>query len=73
MFRNKSPYIPWLKEHIIKNYDYTCAAEFSTFQKQFKAITPQGLIKHGMSLNEKDDRFSLHDKNRFVLGWDNQE
>lgn len=72
-FRNKSSYIPWLKEHIIKNYDYACVTELTTFQKQFKAITPQGLIKHGMSLNEKDDRFSIHDKSRFILGWDNQE
>ena len=72
-FRNKSPYIQWLKEQIIKNYDYSCVKELSVFQKQFKAITPQGLIKHGMSLNEKDDRFSIHDKNRFILGWDNQE
>lgn len=72
-FKNKSPYLPWLKEHIIKNYDYACVDELSTFQKQFKAITPQGLIKHGMSLNEKDDRFSIDDKNRFILGWNNQE
>lgn len=72
-FRNKSPYVPWLKEQIIKNYDYSCVSELSIFQKQFKAITPQGLMKHGMHLNEKDDRFSIHDKNRFILGWDNQE
>lgn len=72
-FRNKSPYVPWLKEQIIKNYDYSCVKELAVFQKQFKAITPEGLIKHGMSLNEKDDRFSIHDKNRFILGWDNQE
>ncbi len=72
-FRNKSPYIQWLKEQIIKHYDYSCVEELAVFQKQFKAITPQGLIKHGMNLNEKDDRFSIHDKNRFILGWDNQE
>lgn len=72
-FKDQSPYIPWLKEQIIKQYDYACVKELSVFQKQFKGITPQGLIKHGMSLNEKDDRFSIDDKNRFILGWDNQE
>src|SRR3990167_94818 len=72
-FKSKSPYVSWLKEQIIKNYDYACVEELSVFQKQFKAITPQGLIKHGANLNEKDDRFSLQDKNRFVLGWDNRE
>lgn len=72
-FKNKSSYVPWLKEQIIKNYDYSCVKELAVFQKQFKAMTPQGLIKHGMHLNEKDDRFSIHDKNRFILGWDNQE
>lgn len=72
-FKNKSSHVPWLKEQIIKNYDYACVSELSDFQKQFKALTKQGLMKHGMHLNEKDDRFSIHDKNRFILGWDNQE
>ena len=72
-FKNKSRYVPWLKEQIIKNYDYLCVKELSVFQKQFKAITPEGLIKHGMSLHEKDDRFLIHDKNRFILGWEPQE
>jgi uncharacterized protein YPO0396 len=72
-FNNRSPYTPWLKGQIIKHYDYSCVKDLSVFQKQFKAITPQGLIKHGMHLNEKDDRFSIHDKNRFILGWNNQE
>jgi uncharacterized protein YPO0396 len=72
-FRNNSPYIQWLKEQIIKQYDYSCVEELSVFQKQFKAITSQGLIKHGLHLNEKDDRFSIQDKNRFILGWNNQE
>lgn len=72
-FRNQSPYITWIKEQIIKHYDYACVTELSAFEKQFKAMTPQGLVKHGMSLNEKDDRFSVHDKNRFILGWNNQE
>jgi len=72
-FSKQSPYISWLEEQIIKNYDYSCVNELSVFQKQFKAITPQGLIKHGISLNEKDDRFGSHDKSRFILGWDAQE
>lgn len=72
-FRNQSPYISFVKEEIIKRYDYACVEKLSAFKKQFKAITPQGLIKHGVNLNEKDDRFSLEDKNRFILGWDNQE
>ncbi|MCW5588334.1 MAG: hypothetical protein KIT27_01600 [Legionellales bacterium] len=72
-FRNQSSYTPWLKEQIIKHYDYACVSELAAFQKQFKAITPQGLIKHGFSLNEKDDRFSIEDKSRYILGWDNQE
>jgi uncharacterized protein YPO0396 len=72
-FNNRSTYTPWLKGQIIKHYDYSCVKDLSVFQKQFKAITPQGLIKHGMHLNEKDDRFSIYDKNRFILGWNNQE
>lgn len=72
-FREASPYAAWLQDKIIKDYDYACVTELSIFQKQFKAMTSQGLIKHGMSLNEKDDRFSIQDKNRFILGWSNQE
>lgn len=72
-FKPRSTYTTWLKDQIIKNYDYTCVKDLSAFQKQFKAITPQGLIKHGANLNEKDDRFSIKDKSRFILGWDSQE
>lgn len=72
-FRDQSAYTPWLKEQIVKQYDYACVKDLSVFQKQFKAITPQGLIKHGLSLNEKNDRFAIDDKNQFILGWDNQE
>lgn len=72
-FKSQSPFTPWLKEQIIKQYDHACVNDLSTFQKQLKAITPEGLIKHGATLNEKDDRFSIHDKSHFILGWDTRE
>lgn len=72
-FKPRSSYTAWLKEQLVKNYDYACVKDLSAFQKQFKAVTPQGLIKHGVNLNEKDDRFSIQDQSRFVLGWDSQE
>ncbi len=37
-----------------------------------KAITRAGQIKGGGGRHEKDDRFRIDDRSRYVLGWSNQ-
>src|SRR6185436_3518291 len=42
------------------------------FRRLPKAITLNGLVKARDHRHEKDDRFRLDDRSRFVLGWDNR-
>ncbi|MEI6791116.1 MAG: SbcC/MukB-like Walker B domain-containing protein, partial [Myxococcaceae bacterium] len=72
-FLKSSPYVCWLQEQITQRYDYNCTDDLIAFKKYPKAITSEGLMRHGLYLGEKDDRFAVHDKSRFILGWDNQE
>ena len=71
-FRHDSPFEGWLKREVATHFDYICCTELDEFRKLSRALTPQGLIKRSSSLHEKDDRFDLNDRSRFVLGWDNQ-
>lgn len=68
-FQNRSPYIKWLKDQLERDFDYCCTEELTQFQSCSKAIMPNGLIKRGPSLHEKDDRFAAHEF-QSILGWD---
>jgi len=41
------------------------------FRRFKKALTIHGQFKSNLSRHEKDDRFSIHDKSQWLLGWDN--
>jgi uncharacterized protein YPO0396 len=61
----------WLKEQLIKQFNYVCCDTLDRYQQEQRAITQTGLIKHGGERNEKDDRFRIEDRKRYILGWDN--
>jgi uncharacterized protein YPO0396 len=63
----------WLKADLIEHWDYVCCAEMAQFQRQRRALSLNGQIKSGGSRHEKDDRFAIGDRTRYVLGWDNRE
>lgn len=63
----------WLHKELHHRFDYLCCAEMDDFRRVNKAITPSGQIKSGKFRHEKDDRYNIHDKSRYVLGWSNQE
>ena len=62
----------WLRAEIGRNFDYACCETLDDFRHQRRAITQAGQIKHSESHHEKDDRFDIHDRTRYVLGWDNR-
>ncbi|MEO1288624.1 MAG: SbcC/MukB-like Walker B domain-containing protein, partial [Chloroflexota bacterium] len=62
----------WLREKIINSYNYVCADDLSQFRRATRAITIKGQVKHGRERHEKDDRYSLGDRSRYVLGWENE-
>ena len=47
--------------------------QLEDFRREICAITPSGQIKSGVSRHEKNDRFRIDDRSRFVLGWSNRE
>ena len=42
------------------------------FRRLPRAITKAGQIKGSGGRHEKDDRFRIDDRSRYVLGWSNQ-
>jgi uncharacterized protein YPO0396 len=65
-------YHEWLREELRVRFDYECAETIHAFRNASRAITPQGQVKHGPSRHEKDDRFRVDDRSRWVLGFDNR-
>ncbi|HEU5099362.1 MAG TPA: ATP-binding protein, partial [Roseiflexaceae bacterium] len=63
----------WLKADLIEHWDYVCCATIEQFQRERRALTINGQIKSGGARHEKDDRFDLSDRTRYVLGWDNRD
>ena len=69
----ETPFANWLKERLIRDYDYVCCQDQSQLDHEERAITLMGQIKHGNNRYEKDDRRALNDPRNYVLGWNNQE
>ncbi|HLX41763.1 MAG TPA: SbcC/MukB-like Walker B domain-containing protein, partial [Ktedonobacteraceae bacterium] len=63
----------WLAAELIEAWDYTCCETLEEFQQVRRALTLNGQIKHSAARHEKDDRASLDDRKRYVLGWSNAE
>lgn len=71
--KQDSPFYSYLQSEIRLRYgDYICCSTIEDFRNQIRAITPEGLISHGGNRNEKDDRYSIQDSTRFILGWTNE-
>ncbi|MEJ2794906.1 ATP-binding protein [Iodobacter sp. LRB] len=66
-----SPFYHWLKNEIDKRFDVACCANQEQFRRETRAITQAGQIKAPGERHEKDDRHSLTDRSRYVLGWSN--
>ena len=63
----------WLTAELIDTYDYACCETLEEFQQSRRALTLKGQVKHSAARHEKDDRSSLGDRKRYVLGWSNAE
>lgn len=72
-FKENSPYSEWVKDNILRQYNYACVDSIDEFNHyREKAITQQGLIKSTQNKHEKDDREHTNRRENYVLGWDNQ-
>lgn len=68
-----SDFYEWLESTLITRFDYACCETLNDFKRLPRAITIKGQIKSNESRHEKDDRYALNDRSRFVLGWSNEE
>jgi uncharacterized protein YPO0396 len=67
-----SGFYGFLERELAEQFDHVCSADMDEFRRLPRAITPNGLIKARDHRHEKDDRFRLDDRSRYVLGWDNR-
>jgi uncharacterized protein YPO0396 len=67
-----SPFAPWLERELAHRADLECVETMAEFRRMPKAITKAGQIKGAGGRHEKDDRFPIDDRGRYVLGWSNE-
>jgi uncharacterized protein YPO0396 len=70
--RPDSGFYAWIEADLARRFDYACCENFETFRREAKALTRAGQIKSGGERHEKNDRYRLDDRTRYVLGWSNE-
>jgi len=70
---HNTPFYDWIERELYQRFDYICVESLTEFRRFKKALTQNGQIKSNLVRHEKDDRFSVNDQRRFVLGWENRE
>lgn len=68
-----SPFYDWLEREFSRRFNLICCTSSERFRREISAITRSGQIKTPGGRHEKDDRFDLNDRSRYVLGWSNRE
>lgn len=63
-----SPFAGWLSAAIGRRYDYRCVDDVSEFSRVDRALTRAGQVKHSPTRHEKDDRWPVTDRTRWLLG-----
>ena len=68
----ESPFATWLERELYRRAGYECVETMADFRRAPNAITKQGQVKGTRGRHEKDDRFRIGDRSRYVLGWTNE-
>jgi uncharacterized protein YPO0396 len=67
-----TPFAAWLEHELSRRADHVCVETMAEFRRMPRAITRAGQAKGSGGRHEKDDRFRIDDRSRYVLGWSNQ-
>jgi uncharacterized protein YPO0396 len=70
---SRAPQASWLWHELAERFDYECVESLSAFRQSPRAVTQAGQMKQGHARHEKDDRFRIEDRRRWLLGFDNRE
>lgn len=66
-----SQYYDWLENELAVRFNVVCCETMEEFRREPFAVTRAGQMKGARDRHEKDDRYRLTDRSRYVLGWDN--
>ena len=61
----------WLERELASRADAECVETMAEFRRATRAVTKAGQVKGGVR-HEKDDRYRIDDRSRYVLGWSNE-
>jgi uncharacterized protein YPO0396 len=67
------PMAGWLHAQLTRRFDYLCVETANELAAAERAVTRVGQVKRGRRSYEKDDRFAVDDRSRWVLGFDNAD
>jgi uncharacterized protein YPO0396 len=67
-----TPFAGWLEHELGRRAGAECVETMAEFRRMPRAITKAGQVKGSGGRHEKDDRFRIDDRGRYVLGWSNQ-
>lgn len=70
--KEDSPFTGFLYRTIQKQYPHICCRQ-NEFEKLPFAITQAGQIKYNGRFHQKDDRFDIHDRRGYAMGFSNRE
>jgi uncharacterized protein YPO0396 len=65
------PLAGWVNAELARRFDYLCVESAAELAGAERAVTRAGQVKRGRRSYEKDDRFAVDDRARWVLGFDN--
>src|SRR5690606_34542992 len=71
--RHDSEFREWLEGELHHRFDYACCDDLEQFRREQRAITRAGQIKDRGARHEKDDRYAIDDRTRYILGWRNEK
>jgi uncharacterized protein YPO0396 len=67
----QSSYFEVVSGILQERFNIACVDNMEDFRRFKKALSVHGQFKTNFSRHEKDDRYNINDKTKWVLGWDN--
>lgn len=68
-----TPFGLWLTRELRQRFAHVCCASREQFSRETLAVTQAGQIKSNGNRHEKDDRYAIDDRRRYILGFSNRK
>ena len=68
---SESPFRAWLETRLAVEFDFACVDDPDELDRVERGVTIAGQLKKSARRYEKDDRHSIDDRSRWILGTDN--